>query len=143
MNEKANQKSSGRPIIESDNQITFGGRGGGFSTIGDVGGKQLIFWSGTLIDAIQIGDQKYGGGGGGQGPTAKIPANGKIYLLQMRTLDGVLCYFKAKVGDVDVEAGNLDPSGTIAVTLPKVPVRFAGVCHGTCVDSLFFDVVDD
>lgn len=130
-----------RDTFESDPLLSFGGRGGDHSYFTDVGGQKLTFWTGDLIDAIQIGNQKYGGSGGGEGETVTIPQDGKIYLREIRAKGEVLCFFNASIGDEEFSWGNDDPSGTVAVVLPDLGVRFSGVSFEQYVDGLLFDIV--
>lgn len=121
--------------------LNFGGKGGSFSAIGDVGGQQILFWSGQQIDAIQIGDNKYGGGGGSLSATAKIPADGKVYIAELQAQDSVLCYIKMKIGETEVSVGNSNHGDAIVLAAPNLVVRFAGINHGKRVDRLYFDLV--
>jgi hypothetical protein len=121
--------------------LNFGGKGGGFSAIGDVGGQQILFWSGQQIDAIQIGDNKYGGGGGGLNATAQIPADGKVYIIELQATDSVLCYIKMKIGETEVAVGNNNHGEAIVLAAPNLAVRFAGISHGQRVDRLYFNLV--
>lgn len=121
--------------------LSFGGKGGGFSAVGDVGGQQILFWSGAGIDSIQIGDNRYGGGGGSLTATAQIPADGKVYIAELQAKDSVLCYIKMKIGDTDVAVGNNGYRDAVVLAAPNLAVRFAGISHGDRVDRLYFDIV--
>lgn len=123
-------------------QLNFGGRGGDFSPIGDIGGQQILVFSGERIDAIQIGETKYGGGGGQVTASARIPADGKIYLLELQVQWNVLCYIRAKIGETELIAGKSDHGDAVILNLPSdFAVRFAGISHGSAVDRLFFNMV--
>ncbi|OJT49167.1 hypothetical protein [Serratia plymuthica] len=51
--------------LAGKNQMSYGGDGGSFNAVQDTGGQQVVIKSGSKIDSIQIGNNKYGGGGGG------------------------------------------------------------------------------
>ncbi|WP_346828308.1 hypothetical protein [Serratia inhibens] len=51
--------------LAGKNQMSYGGDGGFFNSVQDTGGQQVVIKSGSKIDPIQIGNNKYGGGGGG------------------------------------------------------------------------------
>jgi hypothetical protein len=123
------------------NLLNFGGKGGDFSAVGDVGGQQILFWSGAVIDAIQVGANKYGGSGGSLTATAQIPADGKVYLAELQSRDAVLCYIKIRIGDTDVAVGNNGYGDAVVLAAPGLAVRFAGVSHGSFVDRLYFEIV--
>ncbi|WP_155243334.1 hypothetical protein ACOMDM_12235 [Serratia plymuthica] len=48
--------------LAGKNQISYGGDGGSFNAVQDTGGQQVVIKSGSKIDSIQIGNNKYGGG---------------------------------------------------------------------------------
>ena len=50
--------------LAGKNQMSYGGDGGSFNAVQDTGGQQVVIKSGSKIDSIQIGNNKYGGGGG-------------------------------------------------------------------------------
>ena len=125
----------------SNGQLNFGGRGGGFSPCGDVGGQQILFYAGSGIDAIQIGDRKYGGGGGSLKATAQIPADGKIYIAELHAVGSVLCYIKMKIGDTDISVGDSGHDDAVILALPNIAARFAGFNFGSRVDKMYFTVV--
>lgn len=129
-------------VVEAaqDGQLIFGGPGGEFRPVGDVGGQQLSLYGGSLVDMIQIGGTKYGGGGGGLTGSAKIPVDGRLYIKELGTRSRVVSYMRVTVGSTEIQAGSRDGSDALLI-LPDLCVRFAGIGCGTYVDRLIFDVV--
>jgi hypothetical protein len=121
--------------------LNFGSKAGDFSAVGDVGGQQMVFWSGEGIHAIQIGSNKYGGSGGVMAATAQIPADGKLYIAELQARNSVLCYIKMKIGDSDVAVGNNGYDDAVVLTAPNLAVRFAGISHKARVYRLHFEIV--
>lgn len=142
------QGSTLSTIAANGNLLGFGGRGGSFFPINDVGGQKLMFWSDeNYIHAMQIGERLYGVVGGTRSAVWQIPADGKLTLIELQSYRAnnyaaVLNYIRAKLGDHDIEAGNRNHAQAAILTLPdKFVVRFAGVGAGTKIDSLYFTVV--
>lgn len=121
------------------NQISFGGKGGGFTQLGDVGGQNLLISANeSYIDMIQIGNLKFGNQGGRVTTSTKLPMDGKIYLLELQFVHELLCYFKAVISGDPFEAGVSGHPNAVVLTLPNTPVRFSGISSGTRIDALYF-----
>ncbi|WP_332879439.1 hypothetical protein [Massilia sp. S19_KUP03_FR1] len=119
-------------------QMSFGGKGGSFSSIQDTGGKQVVIRGGTQIDSIQIGNSRYGGDGGNPVANFKLPADGKFSILRMCINHDVVGYIRLTCDGTIYEAGQVTGDGDLDFG-SGLPVSFAGVASGSKVDMLLFN----
>lgn len=130
------------------NEITFGGSGGNFEPVFDTGGKTIIFRSGTIVDSIQIGGTRHGGGGGTVQLEATIPEDETFMLQEIQTarFDGhtVISYISAVIGGMVISAGERDGENETTLNL-KLPimVKFIGISSGVFVDLVRFGFIEE
>lgn len=123
--------------LAGKDQMSYGGHGGSFSSIQDTGGQQVIIKSGSKIDSIQIGNAKYGGGGGSPTASFKLPQDGKFKLLRLCTNHDVVGYIKLECAGIVYESGEITGDGDIDFG-SGVEVSFAGTSSGTYIDMILF-----
>lgn len=128
--------------MEDYSRMLFGGDAGNFFPIADTGDQDIIFYSGRLLDAIQIGKTKYGGKGP-ETARAKLPPDGSFILHALgagRSSDHgtVIGYMHATIGDVTIKVGEI--SGICTLTL-DLKVKFSGINCKHFVDAIQFDVI--
>ena len=125
--------------------LIFRGSGGDFSPIQDIGGQFIIFKGAAKVDSIQIGHIRYGGDGGKEQARAKLPANGRFRLLELRCNKGsnsipTLSYLKLEIDGDTIEAGRKDNSQDVTLTIDR-QVRLSGINYVGLIDGLQFEVV--
>lgn len=123
-----------------EGQIFFGGPGGNFTPLINIGGKTIIFKGGNRVDSIQIGDTRYGGTGGNKSGTAILPSDASMTIYKLQT-NNTLCinYIEANVNGTDVKIGT---ETTKATTLNvNIKAVLSGINSGEFVDSLQFNIV--
>src|SRR3546814_669773 len=115
--------------------LIFGGLGGSFSQINDTGDQMVIFRGGNKVDSIQIGNTRYGGGGGGEKGRAKLPPTGKFRLLEIRAGDkNVISYLKVEIAGDTIEVGTKH-DGHVILNV-DLQVKFTGISHGNVIDRI-------
>ncbi|WP_257455607.1 hypothetical protein [Archangium lipolyticum] len=125
----------------------FGGTGGNSQAVPDNGaGKEVVFWTGTRIDAIQIDGKKYGGPGGGRVASAILPDDGVFYIkkIQTRELNGksaVLQWLEADINGQPISVGVYD--GKLPMLDAYLPVKFIDIHSGAYVDGINFEIIFD
>ncbi|MDP3371665.1 MAG: hypothetical protein Q8S21_02060 [Candidatus Paracaedibacteraceae bacterium] len=130
-----------------ENTLIFGGVGGQFNPIQDIGSQIIIFKSGDVLDSIQIGAALYGGSGGLETARAQLPSNGRIDLrrLQSGYKDGVpvISYFEALINNVLVESGvlRLDNPHYTTFDAAHLSVYLSGINDGDYINNLQFTLV--
>ncbi|MBB3121769.1 hypothetical protein [Pseudoduganella violacea] len=119
-------------------QMSFGGHGGSFSSIQGTGGQQVLIKSGSKIDSIQIGNVKYGGGGGTPTASFTLPADGKFSITRMCINGDVIGYIQFVCDGVTYQAGQVTGDGDLSFG-SGLPVSFAGIASGSMVDMILFN----
>ncbi|MHB9147527.1 MAG: hypothetical protein ACYC2U_03790 [Candidatus Amoebophilus sp.] len=134
-------------------KLIFGNRrsAGTFHHIQDTGGKTIIFKAGWGIDAIQIGNNIYGGGGGREVARAQLPENGQFTIEELRSYtisdrDPLsVTYIKGKIGGTPIEVGATWGDWIDTVLKANLTVKISGITVGTgdykLVESIQFDVI--
>lgn len=123
--------------LAGKDQMSFGGHGGGFAPIQDTGGQQVVIRAGWKIDCIQIGNNSYGGGGGGPKASFKLPPDGKFTLLRLCMAEGAIGYIQLMCDGVIYEAGSVGGEGDLSLG-SGMQVSFAGISAGMHVDMILF-----
>jgi len=121
--------------LAGKNQMSYGGDGGSFNSIQDTGGQQVVIKSGSKIDSIQIGNNKYGGG---TSASFKLPQDGKFTILRLCTNDDVVGYIKLVCDGVTYEAGRVTGDGDLSFGT-GLTVSFAGFSSGSMIDMILFN----
>lgn len=124
--------------LAGKNQMSYGGRGGSFTSLQDTGGKQVVIRSGTQIDSIQIGNSRYGGDGGSPVANFRLPADGKFSILRMCINQDVVGYIRLMCDGTIYEAGQVTGDGDLNFG-SGLPVSFAGVASGSRIDMILLN----
>lgn len=123
----------------SNNQMSFGGVGGDFASIQDVGGQTVIIQGDTFINSIQIGNKKYGDGGSQQA-LFTLPQTGKFQILELSCSDYLIQYIKLQCQDTIYTAGT-EQKGKLVFGGGGISVTFAGIFYGAAISALLFNTV--
>lgn len=129
--------------MSKTNTLFFGGPGGGFTPIHDIGDEEIIIYAGNVIDAIQIGNTRFGGAGGAEAGRATLPPDGRfqIHEIQAGSDHGawVIGYLHITIDGKDIWAGQKAPFCDLKI---DIEVKLSGINHGKYVDALQLDIID-
>jgi len=127
-------------LMAGHNQMSYGGHGGGFTSLQDTGGQSVRIKSGDRIDSIQIGNNLYGGNGGGNPQQFQLPQNGAFTLMQLSMRGDVIGFIRLKCLGTEYTSGVLTGEGDISFG-DGLQVTFAGISAGSFVDLLLFNII--
>lgn len=128
----------------SDNRVFLVGGTGGSPTYNiDAAGEGVSFRCGNAIDAIKIGDKKYGGDGGDDWTTpVRMPTDGIVELqeIQCRYEDDrmVVNYLQFRADGNLVTAGKTQLNA--ALIQCDLMVKLTGIHSGSMIDAIQFEV---
>ena len=131
--------------------FNFGGTGGSFYNIGDIGSKIITFHYGAVINNIQIseddgtiiGDYGYEWDSAStSSKSATIPSDGIIHINSLYTneIGGnvVISYINAIIGNSSIQVGSINNPSAELQQRSGMYVTLTGIASGAYVDSLTF-----
>jgi hypothetical protein len=130
-----------QPLVMSNAIEEFaGGRGGSFSGwIPMAPGTTIKFWTGAVVDAIEINDRKYGGNGGSPSIRYRIDPGERLVGVSGAAgdlLDSVQFHFESDSGNKCTTA-KCGGSGGRAFSMTGDHITHIGFHHGSMVDRLW------